>query len=152
MDLLAVQNSFVMENEMTWELYGRMKEHKKTLIRLSNQVPKKFVNEDDRKKAQDFRFKVINEIASVSKWLRDAESKLSFIVTGDAEFSNMAKSKYFNLLPYDPEEQRKVLDWVDYIQKARDPKTRWLMIKADPEKHRILNERRRYNAHIKRKN
>ena len=138
-----------MENEMTWELYERMKAWKNSLTKASNRFPRKFNSEEERAKAQEQRFRLINEVASINKWLREAEAKLSFVVEGDAEFSHMARSKYFNLLPYDPEEQKKVLEWVDFIQKSRDPKQRWIMTKADPEKHRALKEKRRINARLK---
>lgn len=135
---------------MTWELYERMKAWKASLTKASNRFPRKFNSEEERAKAQQLRFRIINEVASINKWLREAEAKLSFIVKGDAEFSHMARSKYFNLLPYDPEVQRKVLEWIDYIEKSRDPKLRWIMTKADPEKHRALKEKRRINAQLKR--
>ena len=127
---------------MTWELYGRMKAYYHNLNKFA-----KFTRRDS-----EDRMKMIREIGQVSEWLKKAQKQLSFEVSGDWEFSEMAKSKYFTLLPYDPEQLRKVREWGEYLSASRDPRKRWLMLKANPEKHRLLKEKRRWNAYIKRQN
>jgi hypothetical protein len=89
------------------------------------------------------KFRMINEIASVNKWIRKAEKLLKFQVEGDWEFSEMAQSPYFRL--------RNIFNPPVFTPEL--PMTKWQQIKADPKKHaEYLFKQRMYEKYKRMKN